>query len=130
MPDAPNVGQSIPVATNMMINFCSQSSAKITTSGTSQPIVFPAVGNTLKGRQTYKITNTGASNGAYLAWGHGSATAVASSTTPAPNCDYIAPGAILTQDVLLDSGLPANVIAVIQDGGGTTTLEISIGFGQ
>ena len=129
MVDAPAIQQSLPVATNMMINFCAQNSAKITTSGTSQSIVFPAVGNTLKGRQTFKITNTG-SYGAYLAFGHGSATAVASGATPAPNCDYIAHGAILTQDALTANGTPADTIAVIQESGGTTTLEISIGFGQ
>lgn len=129
MTDAPNVSQSLPVATNLNINFVATYSAKITTSGTSQSITFPAVNNTLKGRQTWKITNTSTTNGAYIAFGHGSATAVASGSTPALNCDYIGAGAIITQDALLDNGTTGDTIAVIQSVGGVT-LEISIGFGQ
>lgn len=82
-------------------------------------------------RVTLKITNAG-NKGAYLATGVGSATAVASSGTPAPTtgsaatCDYIAAGAILTQDYPADT----NTIAAICAGSDTTTLEVSIGYGQ
>lgn len=84
-------------------------------------------------RTTLKITNSG-SKGCYLATGMTTATAVASSGTPTPtsgtpisaNCDYIAAGAILTQDY------PAltDTIAAICSGSDTTTLEVSIGWGQ
>lgn len=129
MTDAPKVNESLPIATNLNINFVAVYSAKITTTGTSQSITFPAINNTLKGRQTWKITNTSTSNGAYIAFGNGSATAVASGTTPALNCDYIGPGAIITQDALMANGSVADTIAVIQSVAGVT-LEISNGFGQ
>lgn len=107
-------------------NFTPQLSAKLAVTGTSASITFSPV--TGMARQTFKITNKGTS-GAYLAWGNASATAVASTSTPAANCDYIAAGAILTQDFQLSSGAIVNTIAAIQDTG-ATTLEISIGFGQ
>lgn len=106
-------------------NFCPQYSAKITTSGTSTSVTFPSVTGTLS--QTFKITNTG-SNGAYLGWGSGSATAVASSGTPAAHCDYIGGGEVLTQNFQISEGV-VDTIAAIQNTG-ATTLEISIGFGQ
>ncbi len=108
-----------------MINFTPKFSASLTVTGTSASVTFPTVTGTQ--RQTFKITNKG-SNGAYLAWGHTTATAVASSGTPAVNCDYIAKGAILTQDFQISTNI-VDTIAAIQDGGGTT-LEISIGYGQ
>lgn len=129
MVDAPNVQQSLPIATTMVVNFCGQYSANITTSGTSQSVTFPAIGNTMKGRQTWKITNTSTTNGAYIAFGNSTATAVASSTTPSANCDYIGAGSIITQDALMANGTPADTIAVIQSVG-AVKLEISIGFGQ
>lgn len=106
-------------------NFCPQLSAKLTTSGSSSSITFPAVTGTI--RTTFKITNKG-NAGAYIAWGNTTATAVASSGTPAAGCDYIAAGAILTQDFQSSSG-PVDTIAAIQDVS-ATTLEISYGFGQ
>ncbi len=107
-----------------MINFTTQLSAKLTTSGSSGSITFSPVTGTQ--RQTFCITNKG-TNGAYLGWGAGSATAVASSGTPAANCAYIAAGAILTLDFQLSTGI-VDTIAAIQDTG-ATTLEISLGYG-
>lgn len=107
-------------------NFCPQFSAKLTTSGTSSSITFSTLTGTI--RQTFKITNKGTTNGAYLGWGVGSATAVASSSTPTAYCDYIGPGETLTQDFQISTGI-VDTIAAIQDGG-ATTLEISIGGGQ
>ncbi len=106
-------------------NFCPQLSAKLTTSGTSGSITFTPL--TGQGSQTFCITNKG-DYGAYLAWGHTSATAVASSGTPAANCHYIARGAILTLDFQTTSNI-VDTIAAIQDTS-ATTLEISLGFGQ
>lgn len=83
-------------------------------------------------RSTFKITNSG-TKGCYIAAGIGSATAVVSSGTPTPStgnfistCDYVAPGAILTQDY--PNGY--DTIAAICGSTDTTTLEISIGYGQ
>jgi len=124
------LNQSLLSTQTRMDNFCPQLSAKLTTSGTSASIVFSTITGTI--RTTFKITNKG-DKGAYLAWGNGSATAVASSDTPAALCDYIAAGAILTQDFQLASG-PVNTIAAIQGSdtadNGATILEISVGFGQ
>jgi hypothetical protein len=124
------LNQSLLSMQTRMDNFCPQLSAKLTTSGTSASVVFSTVTGTI--RTTFKITNKG-DKGAYLAWGNGSATAVASSGTPAALCDYIAAGAILTQDFQLASG-PVNAIAAIQGSdtqdNGPTILEITLGFGQ
>lgn len=106
-------------------NFCPQLSAKLTVTGSSTSITFTPLTGTQ--RQTFKITNKG-QNGAYLGWGVGTATAVASSGTPAANCDYIAAGAILTQDFQVSTGI-MDTIAAIQDTAGTT-LEITLGYGQ
>lgn len=107
------------------INFVPQLSAKLTVEVASSSITFtPLTGCQ---RQTFKITNKG-SSGAYVGWGKGSATAVASSSTPAPNCDYVAQGAIITQDYETSTGI-VDTIAAIQDGG-ATTLEITLGYGQ
>lgn len=108
------------------INFVPRLSAKITTSGTSGSITFTPLTGTL--RQTFKITNKGTTNGAYLGWGKTTATAVASTGTPAANCDYIGPGETLIQDFQLSTEI-VDTIAAIQDAG-ATTLEISIGYGQ
>lgn len=107
------------------INFVPQLSAVLAVGGTSASITFtPLTGSQ---RQTFKITNKG-NHGAYVAWGIGSATAVASTGTPAANCDYVAQGAIITQDYQVSTGI-VDTIAAIQDGG-TTTLEITLGYGQ
>ena len=108
-----------------IINFVPQFSAKLTTSGTSGSITFPTTTGTQ--RQTFCITNKG-NNGAYLGWGHTTATAVATSGTPAANCHYIATGAILTLDLQLSTSI-VDTIAAIQDTA-STVLEISIGYGQ
>ena len=85
----------------------------------------------LNGRITAKITNTG-SKGCYLASGGASATAVVATGTPQPvtgsvsNCDYIAAGAILTQDYIPGT----YTFAAICAGTDTTDLQISLGNGQ
>lgn len=108
------------------VNFTPQLSASLAVSGTSNSVTFTPLTGTLS--QTFCITNKG-QNGAYLGWGHTTATAVASSGTPAAQCHYIAAGAILTLDFELSTGAIVDTIAAIQDGG-TTTLEISLGNGQ
>jgi len=124
------LNQSLLSMQTRMDNFCPQLSAKLTTSGTSSSVTFPTITGTI--RTTFKITNKG-DKGAYLGWGNGSATAVAASGTPAALCDYVAAGAIFTQDFQLASG-PVDTIAAIQGSdtadNGPTILEISIGFGQ
>lgn len=117
---------ALPIRTQ---NFTPQLSAILTT-GASSTFVSFASGLTGLMSQTFKITNKG-SKGAYLGWGNsndGTVTAVASTATPAANCDYIASGAILTQD-FQKAGTIINTIAAVQDSG-STTLEISVGFGQ
>lgn len=118
-------GSALAVPINPQ-NFCPQLSAKITTSGSSGSITFSPVTGTL--RQTFCVTNSG-TNGAYLGWGVGSATAVASSGTPTANRHFIAAGQTQVLDFQSSSGV-VNTIAAIQDSGGATTLEISIGSGQ
>lgn len=108
-----------------LINFCTKLSAVLAVTGSSASIVFTPVPGTQ--RQTFLITNKGA-HGAYIGWGNGSATAVVSTGTPAANCAYVAAGAIMTLDFQLSTGI-VDTIAAIQDGG-TTTLEISLGYGQ
>lgn len=122
--------KSLLATQTLMQNFCPQLSAKLTTSGTSASVTFtPLTGSQ---RQSFKITNKG-TKGAYIAWGVGSATAVASSGTPAALCDYVAAGAILTQDFQISTGT-VDTIAAIQGAdtqdNGATILEISLGFGQ
>lgn len=120
-----NANQSYLAQQTQMQNFCPQLSAKLAVAGTSASITFtPLTGTT---RTTFKITNKGTA-GAYIAWGKGSATAVASTSTPTVNCDYVAAGAILTQDFQTATGI-VDTIAAIQDTG-VTTLEISYGSGQ
>lgn len=122
---ADNTNQSLlamPIASQ---NFCPQYSAKLAVAGTSASITFPILSGTT--RTTFKITNKG-TTGAYIAWGTTTATAVASSGTPAVNCDYIAAGAIMIQDFQLTTGV-VGTIAAIQDTT-ATTLEISVGFGS
>lgn len=121
----PWLNQTYTALPTISENFTPQLSASLAVAGTSASVTFSTVTGVT--RVTYKITNKG-THGAYLGWGNGTATAVASSGTPTANCDYIAAGAILTQDFQASPG-PANTIAAIQDGG-TTTLEISVGFGQ
>lgn len=109
-------------------NFCPQLSCKVSTGASSASTTFSNL--TGMGRQTFKISNKGTA-GAYIGWGAsslGTVTAVASTSTPTANCDYIAPGAILTQDFQI-AGAVVNTIAYIQDTA-TTVLEISTGSGQ
>ena len=106
-------------------NFSPQLSASLAVAGTSASVTFtPLTGQSY---QTFIITNKG-THGAYLAWGKTTATAVASSSTPAAGCHYIAAGAILVLDFQISTGV-VDTIAAIQDGG-STTLEISLGYGQ
>lgn len=123
---SPYTSQSLLAQQILDQNFCPQLSVQLAVSGTSASVTFTPITGTI--RQTFKITNKG-THGAYLGWGSGSATAVASTGTPAAQCDYIAAGAILTQDFQIGTGGPVDTIAAIQDTG-STTLEISIGFGQ
>ena len=114
-----------------MDNFCPKASCILTPGASSTFVTFPSTYITGTGSQTFKITNKGTSHGAYIGWGSsavGTVTASASTAVPAANCDYVAAGAILTQDFQASGGI-VNTIAAIQDGG-TTDLEISIGFGQ
>lgn len=124
---------AMPIITN---NFVPVQSAKLTVSNSgasgSESITFTVVPGT--GHVTFKITNSG-TKGAYIATGKTTATAVASTSTPTPaagtpetvaTCDYIAPGAIITQDY----ATLTDTIAAICAASDTTTLEISCGFGQ
>ena len=112
-------------------NFLAVQSAQLSVTATTGSITFTDLPGTV--RVTAKITNTG-TKGCYLASGAGSATAVVSSGTPTPangtgavaTCDYIAAGAILTQDYVAGT----NTFAAICGGSDSTTLEISTGFGQ
>lgn len=114
-----------PIAQRSIIeNFCPQLSAKITTSGTSQSITFSTV--TGQNSQTFCIANTGDED-AYVGWGHTTATAVASSGTPTAHCHCIPGGSVEILDFQSSTAI-IDTIAAIQ-GGGATTLEISIGFG-
>lgn len=122
--------QSLLAQQMLSQNFNPSLSAKLTTSGTSVSVTFTPLTGTI--RTTFKITNKG-TKGAYLGWGSGSATAVASSGTPAANCDYIGAGATLTQDFQSASGI-VDTIAAIEgsdtEDSGSNILEISIGYGQ
>jgi len=119
---------SAPVQIN---NFIAIQSAQLAVTAVTGSITFIDIAGTQ--RVTAKITNSG-TKGCYLASGVGSATAVVSSSTPTPTagdgvvstCDYIAAGAIFTQDFLPGT----NTFAAICGGADTTTLEISIGYGQ
>ncbi len=123
------INQSYLAQQMTMQNFCPQLSAKLAVAGTSASITFTPLTGAL--RSTFKITNKGTA-GAYIAWGVGSATAIASTSTPAAFCDYVAAGAILTQDFQSSTNPstgPIDTIAAIQDTG-ATTLEITYGSGQ
>lgn len=119
---------SIPIQAN---NFVPVQSAHLAVTATSGSIVFTLVPGTL--RITAKITNRG-SKGAYVAAGIGAATAAVSSATPTPTsgssvvstCDYVAAGAIITQDY--PQGY--NTFAAICAGSDSTDLEITVGYGQ
>lgn len=119
---------SVPVQSN---NFLAVQSAKLSVTSTNSSITFTDVPGTL--RITAQITNSG-TKGCFISSGHSSATAVVSSSTPTPasgdevasTCTYVAAGAILTYDFLPGT----NTFAAITDNSDTTTLEISVGYGQ
>lgn len=113
-------------------NFIAVQSAQRSVGAASQSVTFTAIPGVQ--RITAKITNSG-TKGCYLASGAGSATAVVSTSTPTPassttnivaTCDYIAAGSILQQDYVAGT----DTFAAICAGADTTTLEISVGFGQ
>lgn len=112
-------------------NFIAVQSVQLAVTGTTASKTFTDIPGTL--RITAKITNAG-TKGCYLASGRTTATAVVSSGTPTPTnsanavatCDFIAAGAILTQDYVPGT----DTFAAICGGADTTTLEISIGYGQ
>ncbi len=114
-------------------NFMPLQSVQLSVTNVSASKTLPAATQYTGQRVTFKITNSG-SKGAYLATGATTAIAVASSGTPAPasgnpiaaTCDYIAAGAILTQDYAPGT----DTIAAICAGTDTTTLEITFGTGQ
>lgn len=121
----PHLNGSLLALPVNIINFIPKLSAILAVSGSSASVTFTPIPGSQS--QTFKITNKG-SHGAYIGWGVGTAIAVASSGTPAVNCDYVAAGAIITQNYQITSGI-VDTIAAIQDGG-TTTLEITLGYGQ
>lgn len=110
-------------------NFIALQSAKLAVTDVSGSISFSDFATS--GRITLVITNTG-TNGCYLSSGTSSATAVTSTTSPLPStgsvstCHYLAPGSVQTLDFV--SG--TYTFAAICASGLTTTLEISIGYGQ
>lgn len=106
-------------------NFTPQLSATITATTVTGSITFTPITGSV--RQTFKITNTG-SVGAYIGWGMTTATAVVATGTPAQFCDYIAAGAILTQDFTIINGV-VDTLAFIT-ASSTTVLQITCGFGQ
>lgn len=117
---------SVPSAQN---NFIAYQSANLPVTGSSSSVTFTAVQQS--GRVTIIVANTG-TVGAYLASGVGSATAVASTTSPLPStgtaispCFYVAAGAIYTLDFVEHTDTFAAITAT-----GTTTLEISVGSGS
>lgn len=122
--------KSVFAAPVTMQNFCPQISVKLAVTASSAPTpVVPAL--TSQGRTTFKISNTGTKT-AYIAWGHNTATAVASNTsTWETNCDAVPAGSILTQDFINnDADTNINMLAAICAGGESTTLEITYGSGQ
>lgn len=129
---ASNLNQSLLAQQIIAQNFVAQLSGKIVTSSSSSSFTFAPL--TGVNRTTFKLTNKG-TKGAYIGWGKGSATAVVSPTTGtgSASCDYIGAGAILTQDFQSSAGV-VDTIAAIQGSdtqdNATTTIEISIGFGQ
>lgn len=103
-------------------NFVTVQSAKLTAGATSTSVTFTNNGGEIN--PSFKITNTGAGS-AYIAFGGATAVAVASSATPAANCDCIPSGAV---EVL--SAPPGTLTVAVIQGSATTILEISIGYGQ
>lgn len=106
-------------------NFSPSQFVKLAVAGTSASVKFTTITGTI--RPTFVISNKG-TNGAYIAWGAGSATAVASTGTPQAYGHYIPAGVVETLDLQSSTG-PTDTIAAIQDAG-ATTLEISYGQGQ
>jgi len=113
-------------------NFMALQSAKLDVTASSGSISFPDFSNT-SGRITVKISNTGTNaKDCYLASGTSSATAVVPSSTPQPvtgsvsNCDCIPAGTIQ----VLDFPAGTYTFAAICDGSDTTSLKISLGYGQ
>lgn len=112
-------------------NFCPQISAKLAVTTASASVTFSPLTGAL--RSTFQISNSG-TTGCYVGWGATTATAVASTGTPAANCTYIAPGAIFTYDFQPSASagpnsFPVDTLAAIC-GTGSTTLEITYGSGQ
>lgn len=128
---ASNISQSYLALPINPQNFRPSISAILAVGTTSVNVTVPATFLTGNTCSTFKITNKG-SNGAYLGWGNsntGSTTvAVISTSSFLPFCDYIAKGAILTQDFQSANGV-VDTLAAIGDGG-ATSLEITYGFGQ
>src|SRR6185369_16635587 len=112
----PYVNTSLISTRTRMDNFCPKASCILVVGSSSTFVTFPSTYITGLGSQTFKITNKG-SNGAYIAWSNstvGVVNASKSTAVPAISCDYVAQGAILTQDFQLSTGV-VDTIAAIQD---------------
>lgn len=126
----PPRAQSFLAIPTLQNSFIAVQSAQLAVTAASASVTFTDLPGTL--RITAIITNSG-SAGCYLATGATTATAVVSTSTPAPatgteavaNCFYLAAGAIYTLDFVAGT----NTFAAICAGVGTTTLEISVGWG-
>ncbi len=119
--------QSLLGAPTKPQNFYPQSCAKITTSSSSASVTFSTTTGTI--RQTFFIVNAGTTNGAFISWGVGSATATAvNDTTPVPNTAYISAGMAYVLDTESTAGI-VDTIAAIQ-AGGATDVYVHIGDGQ
>lgn len=103
-------------------NFNTVQSCSLAVGASSGPVTFTVVPGTQI--VSFKVCNKG-STGAYIAAGIGSATAAASTATPAANCDYMPANS--TQ--VFDYPGGTNVFAAIQETT-STNLEISIGYGS
>lgn len=128
---ASNLNQSLTSQQVRIDNFVPQLSGKITTSGTSSSFTFSPLTATL--RTSFSITNKGL-KGAYIGWGVGAATAVASSSSGSGIATYYIPaGAVEVLDFQSSTGV-VDTIAAIQGSdsqdSGSTILEISLGFGN
>lgn len=118
------------------INFTPKSSVKLSVTDASASVTFSALTPPFNSnrRQTFCVYNGGASD-AFISGGYNAATAAVSTTTPAANCHCIGAGTVQVIDLLYLSDpsnpdLVTNTIAAICATGESTTLEISIGYGQ
>lgn len=125
------INQSYLAQQMTMLNFCPQISALLAVTSHTVPVSITFTPLTGSLRSTFQITNKGAA-GAYIGWGVGTATAQASTPTPAANCHYVAAGAILVLDFQSSTNPstgPIDTLAAVFDAS-STNLEITYGSGQ